>query len=328
MTGNQIWPNGELRLDLPAFLARFGLEARGEPEPLVGGEDNINARVATDRGDVVVREYVQSPLAKVGAELALVAHLSRGGFPTPAPFTADNGEPAVLVGGKPIAVFPFASGEVPPAMTADLAEQSGALLARMHTATIGRTDDRIPVFDRLGILEQAAHSDVALDGAERWREETRTFLDRHAEALALLAEQPSGPLHHDLHRQNLLVEDGEVTAVLDFDELNHGPLILDLARLFHYAALEQPDRRLPVAIAEAAVAGYQQARPLSATELELLPVAFDLAGIVDAAGFILWAAPCLGIDRVDDCHSWLAHLANRDVLREPPLTFVRGMSGN
>lgn len=72
---------------------------------------------------------------------------------------------------------------------------------------------------------------------------------------------------------------------------------------------------LTAAIAEAALAGYEQVRPLSATELAFLPVAFDLAGIVDAAGFIMWAAPHLGIDRVEDCHSWLAYLANRDALR-------------
>jgi homoserine kinase type II len=312
MTGNPHWPNGELRLDLPVFLARFGLEARGGAEPLLGGEDNINARVATDRGDVVVREYVHSTRAKVAAELALVAHLARGGFPTPAPFTADNGGLFALVGGKPIAVFPFASGAVPPVMTPDLAEQSGALLARMHTATADWTDDRIPVIDRLGLLQTAAASEVELAGADEWRAENRRFLDRHSESLALLAEQPTGPLHHDLHRQNLLAEDGRVTAVLDFDEINHGPLILDLARLLQYAALEQSDRRLPAAIAEAALAGYQKIKPLTATELELLPVAFDLAGLVDAAGFIMWAAPYLGVERVADCHSWLGYLINRD----------------
>jgi homoserine kinase type II len=312
MSGNPNWPNGELRLDLPVFLARFGLEARGGPEPLLGGEDNINARVATDRGDVVVREYVRSAPAKVAAELALVAHLAREDFPTPAPFTADNGERFALVAGTPIAVFPFASGDVPPAMTPDLAEQSAALLARMHTAATDWTDDRIPVTDRLSVLETAAASDVELDGAEGWREENRRFLDQRGEALALLADQPAGPLHHDLHRQNLLAENGRVTAVLDFDELNHGPLILDLARLLQYAALEQPDRRLPAAVAEAALAGYQKIRLLTATELELLPVAFDLAGLVDAAGFIMWAAPYLGVERVAECHSWLGYLANRD----------------
>jgi homoserine kinase type II len=312
MTGNPRWPNGRLRLDLPVFLARFGLEARGEAEPLLGGEDNINARVPTDRGDVVVREYVHSAYAKVAAELALVVHLARGGFPTPAPFTADNGGPFALVGGRPIAVFPFASGAVPPAMTPDLAEQSGALLARMHTAAADWADDRIPVIDRLDVLGSAAASDVELAGADEWREENRRFLDDNAEALTLLAEQPAGPLHHDLHRRNLLAEDGRVTAVLDFDELNHGPLILDLARLLQYAALERPDLRLPAALAEAALAGYQKVRLLTATELELLPVAFDLAGLVDAAGFIRWTAPYLGLDRVADCRSWRCYLSNKD----------------
>lgn len=309
------WPNGELRLDLPVFLSRFGLAARGEAKPLLGGEDNINARVDTDQGTVVVREYVRSESAKVRAELALVAHLARSGFPTPAPFAAESGELFALVAGKPIAVFPFASGEVPPVMTPDLAEQSGALLARMHTAAAGWADERVPVIDRLGLLETAAASDVDLAGADEWREEIRGFLSRHGEALADLAGLPAGPLHHDLHCQNLLVADGRITAVLDFDELNHGPLVLDLARLLQYAALEQPDRRLPADIAEAALAGYQKVRALAPAELALLPVAFDLAGLVDAAGFIMWAAPYLGVGHVEECHSWLGYLVNRDALR-------------
>jgi Ser/Thr protein kinase RdoA (MazF antagonist) len=102
-----------------------------------------------------------------------------------------------------------------------------------------------------------------------------------------------------------------VTAVLDFDELNHGPLILDLARFFQYLALDAPGRRLPVPLAEAAIAGYQRVRPLQIAELELLPLAFDLVGIVEAAGFIMWAAPHLGLASVDECHSWRAYLANR-----------------
>jgi homoserine kinase type II len=311
VTGDQTWPNGRLRLDVPGFLGRFGFEARGGAVPLPGGEDNINARIATDRGDVVVREYVRSGFDKVRAELALVEHLARGGFPTPVPFPSENGEPAVLVGGRPIAVFPFVPGAVPPAMTADLAEECGALLARMHVLAGGWADARIPVTDRRGFLRESVDADVALSGARLWRLEVRSFLERNAAALALLEEQPRGPLHHDLHRRNLLVADGAVTAVLDFDELDHGPLIIDLARCFHYLAVEDPDRRLPAALAEAVVRGYQRVRPLSPIELELLPLALDLVGMVDAAGFIRWAAPHLGLGRIHDCHSWLAYLANR-----------------
>ena len=281
---------------------------------MTGGEDNRLARVPTDFGDVVIREYLHSGHAKVSAEVALVEHLAREGFPTPMPIFPEEGERVASIDGNPVVVFPFVSGRVPEAMTEALAGQCGALLARMHVSTEGWADERIPVVDRRGILEQAAAADVELAGARFWRTETRGFLERNAAALALLDELPSGPLHHDLHRQNVLMEEDEVTAVLDFDELNRGPLILDLARWFHYAALEQEDMRLPAAFAEAAVSGYQSVRPLAVAELELLPLAFDLAGIVDAAGFIMWAAPHLGLRAVGECHSWKAYLANRDAL--------------
>jgi homoserine kinase type II len=315
MTGDHIWPKGAFTLDFPAFLAQHGLTARGEAVPLLGGDDNRIARIATDRGDVVVREYLHTGIDEVRAELALVDHLARDGFPTPAPFPRLAGEPVAIVAGRPIAVFPFVSGEVPAAITADLAWQCGTLLAWMHASTAGWADDRVPVIDRRGILAQAAAADVDLAGADQFREEVADFLKRNADDLALLDEQPSGPIHHDLHRQNLLVADDTVTAVLDFDELNRGPLILDLARCFHYLAVETPDRRLPGDLAETVIAGYESRRPLSITELELLPLAYDLAGLVDAAAFIMWAAPHLGLESTEECHSWQAYLAGRETVR-------------
>jgi homoserine kinase type II len=315
MTSEQHWPKGRFALDFPRFLRQYGLEVEGEPRPLTGGEDNRLARIATDQGDVVIREYLRSGREKVVAELALVEHLARDGFPTPMPIPTTAGERVALVAGSPIAVFPFAPGRVPEAMTEPLAARCGALLARMHMSTEGRADERIPVIDRRGLLEQAAASDVGLAGARFWRSETLDFLGRNAASLTAFDELPSGPLHHDLHRGNVLVDAGEVTAVLDFDELNRGPLVLDLARLFHYTALDQDDMRLPDAVAEAAVDGYQSVRPLAEAELELLPLAFDLVGMVESAGVIMWAAAYLGLKAIGECRSWKAYLANRDVLR-------------
>ncbi|MCH1927628.1 phosphotransferase, partial [Shewanella sp. C31] len=94
------------------------------------------------------------------------------------------------------------------------------------------TDERIPVIDRLGLLHQGLASRPELDGVDDWHDRVRDFLEACGEELKRLDELPSGPLHHDLHRQNLLVAEGKVTAVLDFDELNRGPLVIDLARVF------------------------------------------------------------------------------------------------
>ncbi|WP_163540908.1 phosphotransferase enzyme family protein [Occultella kanbiaonis] len=74
--------------------------------------------------------------------------------------------------------------------------------------------------------------------------------------------------------------------------------------------LDRDDRRLPRDLADAVVAGYDRNRALTAAERRLLPVALDLVGIVDAAGVLMWAAPELGLRRVDECRSWVAYLRN------------------
>lgn len=301
------------QIEFPKILAQYGLRPTGEPKPLDGGEDNGNFRIATDQGEVVLREYRMSGIEKIRAELRLVAFLGENGFPTPAPFRTASGE-LVVEAERPIAVFPWVPGEVPTEMTAALAGQVGELLARMHLLTADWTDERIPVIDRLGLLRQGLAARPELDGVDDWHDRVRDFLEHRSEELERLHELPSGPLHHDLHRQNLLVADGEVTAVLDFDELNRGPLVIDLARVFHYFAVDHPDRRVPRDLADAAVAGYERTRTLSDTERELLPVAFDLAGMVDAAAFIMWAAPAIGLTHVDECTSWIAYLRNVDAL--------------
>ncbi|GAB3660636.1 protein kinase family protein [Glycomyces tarimensis] len=297
--------------DQRAILARFGREPLGAPVPLAGGEDNRNTRIATDAGDLVVREYLRSGAERVRAELRLVDFLARSGFPTPGPLIADTGEP-LIDDERPIAVFPFVPGDVPAELTVPLAERCGEALARMHALTADWDDEALPELDRIGLLRQAIEARPDLDGVEEWHESLRKFLERHEDDLARIGALPAGPLHHDLHRQNLLVEDGELTAVLDFDEVNRGPLVIDLARAWCYLAVDGPDRRLPPEHAYAVVRGYERVRPLGDDERELLPVAFDLAALVDAAGFITWAAADLGLAHVDECESWMVYRRSSD----------------
>ncbi|WP_168217752.1 phosphotransferase enzyme family protein [Occultella kanbiaonis] len=296
-------------LDVAAILAEYGLRATGPAVPLTGGEDNRNLRVATDGPEVVLRAYRFSGPEKIRAELRLVAFLAEHGYPTPAPLRTRGGE-VLAMAGSPVALFPLVPGAIPETVTVPLAEQVGELLAGQHLLTAGWADARIPTIDRRGVIDRALASRPDLDGVAEWHTQLRRFLHDHGADLARLDELPTGPLHHDLHRHNLLVTDGTVTAVLDFDELNEGPLVLDLARALQYLALDRDDGRLPRDLADAVVAGYDRNRALTAAERRLLPVALDLVGIVDAAGVLMWAAPELGLRRVDECRSWVAYLRN------------------
>ncbi|MEV0644904.1 phosphotransferase [Phytomonospora sp. NPDC050363] len=286
--------------DLTAVLAHHGLVALGEAVTLTGGADNDTVRVATGHGDVVVRRYLGADVPTVDAELDLVVFLAAQGFPTPAPF-----EPRL----PGVAVFRLIAGAAPEEIDGAIAAQCGAVLARLHLLTAGWDDPRVATVDRVAILRRAITAPLTLTGAEEWRAAARDFLRQRADGLAALAELPSGPLHHDLHRHNLLVADGTVTALLDFGELQRGPWIVDLARAFHYLAVDRADFALPREAAAWMLAGYEQIRRLGAAERELLPLALDLVGLVDAADFLLGHAAGLGYGDVAACHSWRAYLA-------------------
>lgn len=294
--------------ELDAVLDRYGLTRRGTAAPLAGGADNTTVRVPTDRGDVVVRRYLRPGVVGVRTELRFVEALARNGFPTPGPLRTVGGE-RLVPGTEPVAVFPFVAGSVPSTMTADLAVRCGRLLARLHTEA---PDIPVPSIDRASLLRKAIAAPTDLDGADAWHEATADFLA--SARLADLDALPSGPLHHDLHRHNLLVADGEITALLDFGELNHGPLILDLARAFHYLAVDRDDFTLPRELADAMLAGYGEVRVLSGDERGLLQVGLDLVGLVDAAEFLVEHAPGLGYGSVESCFSWRGFLACRGVL--------------
>ncbi|GIG69435.1 phosphotransferase [Phytomonospora endophytica] len=294
--------------ELDAVLDHYGLMRTGPATPLTGGADNDTVRVATDKGDVVVRRYLRP--GPVRTELRFVEALARRGFPTPGPLRTHTGE-RLVPGDVPVAVFPFVEGAVPAEMTAELAVQCGRLLATLHTTA---PDERLPVIDRRARLRKAIGEPLDLDGGEEFRDTVSAFLRDRAGELDALEALPSGALHHDPHRHNLLVADGEITALLDFGELNRGPLIVDLARAFHYLAVDRDDFRPPGDLVAAMLGGYGRVRGLSPAERASLQVAVDLVGLVDAAEFLVEHAPGLGYGSVESCHSWRAFRGSAGIL--------------
>ncbi len=98
-------------------------------------------------------------------------------------------------------------------------------------------------------------------------------LDRLARLLPRLAELRAQVIHHDAHLGNLLGDPerpGTVTGVIDFGDLVHAPLVLELATSLAGIAEDRVD--FPQAAA-AVVAGFHAIVPLEEDELALL---FDL----------------------------------------------------
>lgn len=90
-----------------------------------------------------------------------------------------------------------------------------------------------------------------------------TTLDRETPRLAQLIALPAHVIHNDLNPDNLLVRDGMIDGVIDFGDMVHAPLVVDIA----VAAAYQLGTDGAI---EEVVAGYQRHRVLSREERSLL----------------------------------------------------------
>ena len=253
-----------LPLDRARELGRaYGVEIT-QLEPLSLGSVNSNFRaVAADGRELFARLYEEQGVVGARAEMGLLSALARGGSRVPEALPLAGDLP--LHAGKPFVVFPWVAGEILciPRVDAAACRAVGAALARVHLAT--------PAIPRLG-PGRFGPSDMlarlARVEAESKRDDLLADVARVRSLYALLVPArdgslPSGIVHGDLFRDNVLWQGGEIAALLDFESACHGPFVYDLmvtiSAWCYRAAFELP-------LVRALVEGYAAVRPLTAAE--------------------------------------------------------------
>jgi homoserine kinase type II len=185
--------------------------------------------------------------------LALLGHLAKQALPVPAPLQNHDGHDQITVAGKPAVLMPRLPGEHDFAVDLDRCRQVGALLARLHqcdTAPLQTLPDERQRLERL-----ATH--------------LHQLPDEHREgATALLSDwqaRPTGTtlIHGDLFRDNLLWQQGRISALLDF----------------YNACLDYPEYDLAVTLNDWCV--DSNGKPVAEREQALLESYREFGGQVD-----------------------------------------------
>jgi len=299
-----------LETELAAVLESARLHPVVSPSQMRGGSDKVTFRVITRHGPFVVQFYERTA-AVVEYTLPFVAFLARRGFPTPSPHRLTDGA-FVRHGRRPAAVFPLAGG-IHPRVTVIVAGQMGSALATLHR-TASRYPETLPSLDRLGVIRAAILVADASSSLASWSEVARAFLGETEERwTAEELQLPSKPIHHDFHAGNLLATAGVLTDVIDFDEVQRAPFIIDIARALHYFAREALDFRLPPALAASFLHGYEAIRRLETGERAALDAAYQLANLTHVAFSIL--DPCDRPATLDDSLRHRVYLAGSGALR-------------
>ena len=257
-----------------AFLAGYDLGEVVELTAIAEGVENTNYRLETQDGAhrrrfVLTQFEGRTDEASLPFCLGLTAHLAGRGFPCPTPIEDRSGGWLGRLNGRAAAVIEWKTGAwlLHPS-EADQAA-AGAVLARLHQTAqsfAGRRENPV------GPAMWRRLADRCAAGASG---EDRSLLDQVEAALARLDDPftddlPFGAIHADYFPDNILFEEGAVSAVIDFYFGCTGPLVYDLAIALSAWGFDAEGRAMPDALA-AFQRGYEAVRPLSEAERAALP---------------------------------------------------------
>ena len=275
---------------LTKFLARYDVGAPLDWRPVSHGIENSNYFVSTASADGGRAEWVLTVLEQPSnADAAYVplldlCHAAR--LPV-APVIRNTSAVALeTLHGKTAMLAPKLPGRHIEQPAVAQVEQVGGFIADFHRATVDPGFD-VPRYprDQRWLTERTAAISRHLPNAERRL--LRDCVDKVHDMLNHrdIEELPTGVVHGDLFRDNLLFDGSNLTGVLDFHHASVGHLVYDLA----VAANDwcsTPNGALIPNHTTTLISRYHRRRPLTLAEQRLFP------------GFLLYAAIAFWLSRL------------------------------
>lgn len=229
-----------------AVADAYGLAATAAPPRRLGGAINHVLRVATTTGDIVVRVHRAETTPERLLAVHMVQERLRGaGLPVAAILRTRDGAGWIVHDGRLVEVLDYVPGGHQVDSWDDAAVVFAAL-GNLHAALrpVEASDLPPPPFwcyappetalalleaNEVGFRAERAHPDYAR--ADTTRMAVAALLRRLAAARrSYAASLPRLAIHGDFVGNNVLVEEGRVIAILDFDRLAGGDRIFDIAR--------------------------------------------------------------------------------------------------
>lgn len=239
-------------------------------------------------------------------QVTLVDHLAQENLPVATCLNGVDGQRDYVVDSYRLSLWHFLKGEAFSVGDSDALYSAGETLGRIHQVlTKWETPSSLSVLDGGAIVREVEEVWRRLEGVTQ---DAQKLVGRLKDSLKDL-KIPSwtftkSVIHGDFRAQNLLFQDHQVSGILDWDNLQHGPLIFDVAYalVFFQAVLANQPLNEPEMLVF--LKGYTSTMCLSEKDLEELGAWLYLALL---KGLTLWAQ-IFYLDGVSDqANVWLAH---------------------
>lgn len=273
-------------LDFAAILSQYELGTYAEAEAIQRGTVQTNYLLNTTRGRFVFRYYENRSRASVLFESDLLTYLADRRYPCPAPIPAMDGSYVGTHRGKPYLVFEFIEGQHIEHPSLDQKRQLIQMAAELQTLTRGFRSryashrwHYVPELCRTLARRQAARIGTS-DALDKL-----AWLVHVLRSLDLPPSLPKGICHCDFHFSNILFHEGELTALLDFDDANITFLTFDLVGLIDHWAWPHETDILDLSQAHWIVQEYMAHRALPPVEQKHLYDVYKLGVLFDAVWY-------------------------------------------
>lgn len=248
------------RAELAAWLEPLALGELSDFVGIAAGMQNSNYFVTAGGVRRVLTIFEHLTPAQLDFYLALMAYLAGKGIPCPEPVALGDGRLWRPLAGKPAALLsclPGANHEMP---RGEDCRVLGATLARLHLAA---ADFPEPLPNPCGAAwRERLGSELAplLSAAERALLLDELAFQRAQDCSGL----PSGVIHGDLFRDNVLWSNAQLSGVLDFYFAGADCLLFDLAVVANDWCADAENL-------SSLVAGYHEVRPIADAEVRAWP---------------------------------------------------------
>jgi len=242
------------------FLNLYSLGRLIEYSGIQAGIENTNYRVTSSQGDFILTIFESLSAQDLPCYLDLLNHLSSTNFPAPSPQRCIHKQFINTLSGKPAAFFnclPGRSIEV-----ASIAECSeiGKYLANLH------------IVSQSSSFEKPNLKNIV--GWQKTFEQVKPFLSRSDKELLNselefqlnypLPPLPSGVIHADLFKDNVLFEKNNISGILDFYNACTDFYLFDIAVTCNDWCVD--NNEVNQQKIEALLTGYQKLRKLNTDE--------------------------------------------------------------
>ena len=256
--------------DFVEMLAAYDLATYQSAHPLTDGAVQTNYLIQTTRQSLVLKYYDVRPAQSVRFETNLLHFLGKRRFPCALPYRNKHGEAVSLYHQKPYVLFEYVEGgkiEGPNSQQQHQIIQTAATLqniTRYYRPRLKRyrwnyTPD---------LCLQLAQREAEKLGTDNARAKLKWF-EQILSQLELPASHPKGICHCDYDFSNILFQNDELVALLDFDDANYTYLTFDLVNIIDYWAWPH-EGNLDLQMAHEIVRVYMNSRELSTTEKQHL----------------------------------------------------------